>query len=337
MLQLLTVALATWAVGSLYTLRINPELAFYRHGYSVKLQWAEHLSQNYSNKMVVFGGSSCATSIEPRRLLERHGIAMVNAGFAAGMGAKLLTLQSFSFLKKGDTLIVALEPDLLSADVKFEPFGVQFALATRQSKLLRNHDRVDWPAALVDLRPGGYHIFTLVGKILLRQPLYRYSNADFEPTGWQKVEIRRDLGTPSISNVHLSTAGKEWLLMIRAECARRGVRVVCAMPWHFATSENLLATQRANLRFLRDVAEVLPVLREPSLGAHSVREHFADTNLHPTPEGAALRTDELATALKAWRLWSLPEMDSHLVSIDIEQKMHDSRLKPHGAAIRRSN
>lgn len=337
MLQLLAVAVATWAAGSLYTLRINPEVAFYRHGYSLKLRWAEHLSQNYSNKMVVFGGSSCATSVEPRRLLDRHGIAMVNAGFAAGMGAKFLTLQAFSLLHKGDTLIVALEPDLLSGDVEFEPFGVQFALATGQSELLRNPVQINWPAALADLRPGGYHVFTLIGKILLRQPLYRYSNSDFEPIGWQKVEIRRDLGAPSISHVRLSPAGKEWLRMIREECTRRGVRVACAMPWHFSTSDNLLATQRANLRFLREVADVLPVLREPSLGAHSVREHFADTNLHPTAEGAALRTDELATALKDWRLWSLPEMDAHLASMDIEQKTLDSRLKQHDAETRRSN
>lgn len=315
-LQLLAVAVATWAVGAAYTLRVNPEIAFFRRAHELKQQWSADLSREHTNKTVVFGGSSCLTSIAPERLIKRHGLAVANEGLGAGMGARVLTRYALDSLRAGDRLIMALEPDLLSSAVDLDPLGVQFALATGQPALLRGTSGVNWPSALVDLRPGGYHVFTLIGKILLRQPLYRYAPAEIEAGGWHNVAARRDLGTPAVPSVRLSNAGREWLRKIRDECARRQVRVAVTMPWHFCVPENLRATQRANLRFLRDVAEVLPVLREPSLGAHAVREHFADTNMHPTADAAALRTDEFAAALKAWRVWTVAEMDAQLAALE---------------------
>lgn len=315
-LQLLAVAFATWALGAAYTLRVNPEIAFFRRADELKQQWSADLSREHTNKTVVFGGSSCLTSIMPERLLERHGLAVANEGLGAAMGARVLTRYAFDSLQTGDTLIVALEPDLLSGAVELEPLGVQFAFATGQPALLRGTSGVNWPSALVDLRPGGYHVFTLIGKILLRQPLYRYAPTEIEAGGWHHVAARRDLGTPGVPSVKLSAAGREWLRMIRDECARRQVRVAVTMPWHFCVPENLRATRRANLRFLREVAEVLPVLREPSLGAHAVREHFADTNMHPTADAAALRTDEFAAALKAWSVWTVAEMDAHMAALE---------------------
>ena len=315
-LQLLAVALATWTVGAVYTLRVNPEVAFFQRAHELKNQWAVELAREHTNKTVVFGGSSCLTSIVPERLRDRHGLAVSNEGLGAAMGARVLTRYAFDSLQTGDTLIVALEPDLLSGAVDLEPLGVQFAFATGQTALLRGDSGVNWPAAFVDLRPGGYHVFTLMGKLVLRQPLYRYAQTELETGGWHNVSARRDLGTSGIPNVKLSSQGRDWLRMIRDECARRQVRVAVTMPWHFCVPEHLRATQRANLRFLREVAEVLPVLREPSLGAHAVREHFADTNMHPTADAAALRTDEFAAALNAWNVWSIPEMDAQLAKLE---------------------
>lgn len=315
-LQLLAVAFVTWAVGAAYTLRVNPEIAFFRRAHELKNRWGIDLSREHTNKTVVFGGSSCLTSIMPERLKQRHGLAVANEGLGAAMGARVLTRYAFDSAQAGDTLIVALEPDLLSAAVELEPLGVQFAFATGQPALLRETSGMNWPSALADLRPGGYHVFTLIGKILLRQPLYRYAQPELEEGGWHNVAARRDLGVPGVPSVRLSSAGREWLRVIRDECARRQVRVAVTMPWHFCVPENLRATRRANLRFLRDVAEVLPVLHEPSLGAHAFREHFADTNMHPTADAAALRTDEFAAAVKVWRTWSSTEMDAELASLE---------------------
>jgi len=248
-------------------------------------------------------------------MLERHKLPVLNLGFAAGMGANVLTRYALETLQPGDTLVVALELGLLSGPVELEPLGVQFLLASGHSELLRDNGQIPWATALLDLRPGGYHVFTLLGKVLLGQPLYRYAPAEFETGGWHKVAARRDLGVPVVTTNKLSSAGRAWLVKIRDECLRRNVRVACTIPWQFCMPEDLGALQRQNLQFLREMSAVLPVLREPSLGTHAVREHFADTDMHPTAEAAGLRTDELAAAIKSWTPWTDAEIQARLGTV----------------------
>ncbi len=313
--QLLLVAVATWAAGAAYTLRWNPEIAFFRRGDAVKHQWAEQLKTTHTNKIVIFGGSSCATSVDPLRMLERHQLPVLNLGFVAGIGADVLTRYAFENLQPGDTLIVALEQGLLSGSVELEPLGVQFLLASGHGELLRDDGDIPWTSALLDLRPGGYHVFTLLGKVLMGQPLYRYGPVEIETGGWHKVAARREFGVPLVQTNKLSAAGRGWLIRIRDECLQRNVRVACTIPWQFCLPENGAAVQSQNLQFLREMSAVLPVLREPSIGVHAVRGHFADTDLHPTAEAAALRTDELAATIKSWTTWTDAEIQSRLDTV----------------------
>ncbi len=312
--QLAAVALGAWAIGAAYSLRGNPEIAFFRREHALKREWAASALSAYTNKVVVCGGSSCATSLDPGRLLSVHGLPVENAGLGAIMGARLLTRYGLDLVRTGDTLIVALEPDLLAGPIELEPLGVQFALAVGRPGWLRGAHGVNWPSALLDLRPGGQHTFALLGKILLRQPLYRYAISELQPGGWHRVAARRDLGTPAVPAMPLSSQGRALLQSIRDECQRRQVRVACVVPWQFCLPENERALRHATLGFLRQVADVLPVLQEPSMGTHAVRDHFADTVFHLRPEIAAQRTDEFAEALKAWRLWSVAAMDVQLAA-----------------------
>ena len=312
--RLLGVALAAWVVGAIYTLRVNPEIAFFRRGHAVKQSWAKTLEPQPPPKIVVFGGSSCATSVDGERLLREHGLPVLNLGLGAGMGAKVLTRYALPVLRPGDTLIMAMESDLMTGPLTIPTLGVQFSLATGQWNLLRDPDRVDWSTSLLSLRPGGYHGFTLLGKILLRQPLYRYSPDEFHASGWHEVVVKRPIPDPVASASRLSEDMKVWLIFIRDFCAQRGVRVAYTLPWGYCPPEQLAAYHRDNARFLQQVAEFLPVLKEPSLGAHSVREHYADTSLHLTATGAALRTDELARQIKAWSTWSPAELAQRIAS-----------------------
>ncbi len=308
--RLLAVALTTWGVGAFYTLRVNPEIAFLHHGDAVKRAWAQKLERDYKSKIVIFGGSSCATSINGERMLERNSLPLVNLGLNAGMGAKILTRYALHSLRTGDTLIMAMEPDLLTVPLNLEPLGVQFSLATGNAELLRNHGRISWPSALLDLRPGGYHTFTLLGKIAFRQPLYRYEPREFHASGWQEVIVKREFPLPPAANLTLSKDAKELLTFIRTFCAQRGVRVAYSLPWGYRPPANRAPQQLENLNFLYQVSEFLPVLRQPSLGVHTVRDHFADTPWHLTTEGAALRTDELAGQIKVWETWSRAELQN---------------------------
>ena len=123
---LLIAALATWGMSVLYTLRWNPELRFLKAIAIKKESWARQLSTNGQPKTLIFGGSSCAFSINGERMLARHGIPMVNFGLAAGHGPKVLTEEALSHLSRGDTLLIALEPALVTETLEPTPLGIQY-------------------------------------------------------------------------------------------------------------------------------------------------------------------------------------------------------------------
>jgi len=317
--RLLVVAIVTWIGGALYTLRINPEIAFFRRCVAVKQLWAEKLDVEYPNKIVFCGGSSCNTSVDGERLLNRYGLPALNMGLGAGMGAEVLTHYAQTAVRTGDTLIVGLETDLLSGPVRIESLGAQFGFSIGKPSLLRDPHRVDWPSVLLDLRPGGYHTFTLIAKVALRRPLYPYFVSELHPSGWHEVGERIIVKSVKTAPTKLSKEGRAWLIGLHDWCDRRNVRVAYALPWGYCSPENLARFQGCNLQFLRDVAATMPVLKDPHLGADTNREHFANTPFHPTAEGAALRTDELAREIKSWTLWTPDELNERLKAIALAE------------------
>ncbi|MFM1769921.1 MAG: hypothetical protein RJA22_2450 [Verrucomicrobiota bacterium] len=304
MLRLLAVAALTLAAGAVYSLRVNPEVAFFRAGDATKQAWHRRLREAHTNVVVIFGGSSCGTSIDARGLLDRHGLPVLNAGLGAGMGARILTRYALASVRPGDTLLVALEPELLTGSIDHEPLGVQFALAAGHGSLLGREPLSRWPGLALNLRPGGAHVFAMLGKLLTGQPLYRYARAEWREGGHHEVAARRPIADPSLEPWHLSADGRRALADLRDEARARGVRVAYVLPWQYCPPVRTPEHRRRNLAFLREVVEILPALREPSAGSHSVAGDFADTNMHPTPEAARRRSDELAASLRDWSLWT---------------------------------
>jgi hypothetical protein len=312
--RLLGVAVATWAVGALYTVRANPELVFFRRCATVKQLWAQKLDLEFTNKVVFCGGSSCTTSVDGERMLSQHRLPALNMGLGAGMGAEVLTHYAQTSVRTGDTLVVALEPDLLAGPLRIESLGAQFGLSIGEPSLLRDPHRVDWLSALLDLRPGGYHTFTLVTKVLLRRPLFSYFTSEIHPSGWHEVGSRRTVKSLKEAP-KLSKEGRSWLVGLREWCDQRKVRVAYALPWGYCSPQDLKRFQGSNLRFLYEVAATMPVLKDPQLGTDTNLEHFADTPFHPTAQGAALRTDELAREIRPWATWTRDELAERLKAI----------------------
>ena len=305
---MLAAAAVTLAVSVAYTIFLNPEIRLYRHAANVKERWMKRLDEHSGNKYIIFGGSSCATSVMGQRLLDQHGLLVANLGFNAGMGATLLTRYALKHAHTGDTLIMAIEPALLNGSSSIPSLGKQFALATGNSDLLECSTLDEHLSALWALRPGGYHFFTLLGKVFTRQPLYRYGPGDFDVSGYQQVRIRRDFeGLPG-AGPQLSSSARDLLSPLRSTCQNRGIRLVYALPWFYAPAEALEKFQSGNVDFLLQIAEFMPVLADEKFGVHSIREDFADTPLHLTPEGAALRTDALARQLKEGKTWSVADL-----------------------------
>jgi hypothetical protein len=148
----------------------------------------------------------------------------------------------------------------------------------------------------------------MLGKWIGGQPAFRYPPSEWQPDGRHEVAARRPIPDPVPAPVRLSPAGRAALAALRDDCAARGVRVAYVLRWQYCPPALRADVTRQHLRFLQEVAEYIPVLREPSLGAHPVRDHFADMGLHPTAAGAALRSDELAASLSAWRVWTRADL-----------------------------
>lgn len=299
-LVFLCVALAAWALGAYYTLHLNPELAFFRQGAEVKSRWCADLEVRYPHKIIVFGGSSCTTTIRAERLTHRHELPTANMGLGAGMGAPVLTAYALHYARPGDVLVMAMEPALLEGDLAAPQLGVQFSLMRDHPEWFRGFPAPEGWHAWLELKPGGYHFFTLLGKIAGGRKLYRYSPEEFHRDGWQAVEARRSMPPNLPSPPKLGDAGRRLLESFAALCHKREMPCAFVLPWHYAPPDHADAARRANRNFLAEVSEILPVLEDGTTGIWTEAGDFADTPFHLVPAAANLRTDRLAEAIRPW-------------------------------------
>jgi hypothetical protein len=160
------------------------------------------------------------------------------------------------------------------------------------------------PAAL---RPGGYHVFTMLGKIARRQPIYRYKPTDFQEDGRQRTTVRIIPESPGDPG-HVSAPGKKFLESLAKYCSETGIRVAYALPWRFASASDVARSQKVNRRFLVEVNEFLPVLKDETWGVYADASQYADTCWHLDGEGALHRTTVLARAVKDWRVYRVSEL-----------------------------
>jgi hypothetical protein len=158
------------------------------------------------------------------------------------------------------------------------------------------------------LRPGGYHAFTMLGKIAVGRPLYRYQLSDYRASGWAQTEERRAITGQMASGDALSGDAILLLRRLRDWCQEHGVRSAYSMPWAWTAPAAQRDCRRRNIHFLVQMATILPVLKDPRLGADPDQDDFADANWHLTASAAQLRTDELAQQILTWNVWTVEEL-----------------------------
>ena len=145
---------------------------------------------------------------------------------------------------------------------------------------------------------------TMLGKLLLNQPLYRYSITDSRPGGLQVTSERRPFTlsmklSDNPQRISLSSSGRKLLKTISDEAARRGLKVVYVLPWAYWPENTADRRRSANSTLLQQISEFMPVLREPNLGVHSAAQDFADSGQHLTAEAAAERSRIFSKTLQA--------------------------------------
>jgi len=309
---LLAAVAVTWGLCVLFSLQLNPYIHLYVQGAALKDQWADKMAGEHRAKILIYGGSSCAFSIDGERMLNRYNLPTVNYGLAAGFGPVVLTECVLRQCRPGDTLIVALEPELLIKPMGGETDGIQFSFAMHHPEWVTRPvlavAPISWFAALTGLRPGGAVTFTYLGKFMSGQPMTRYHLTDFHPSGWQQTPVRLKVVGPMEHDPLLSTNACKLLRNLRAWCDRQHVRLAYSLPWSYTPPEKEHDFKLSNVDFLLQINQFVPVLKDPYLGANTNSDLYADTPWHLTPAGSMIRTDGLAEAIQNWELWTPAEL-----------------------------
>lgn len=313
-LQLLAAAFVTWGLCVLYSVYLNPEVRFYTGLAEIQDRWAARMESEHTNKVVVFGGSSCLFSVDGEQLLHEFGLPTVNRGLAAGMGFKVTTLHALHDLKRGDTAIIAFEPALFTRPFEPSALSVQFSYARSHPEWATSDvlalPPMDAGTSLLALRPGSYHLVTLLGKLAMNKPMYRYDARDAHASGWLVTDLRASLKGPPGHGDQLATELQEFLPAFRDWGATHGVRIAYSLPWSYCPAPEKTLFQQRNAQFLSQVAEFIPVLKDEHLGAITNADYFADTIWHLTETASRQRTAELGRSLKAWDVWKVEELQA---------------------------
>ena len=301
---------AAYATAFWLAVPANPELKFWR---VVDLQRDEGMAgireARPGQPMVLFtGGSSCAFSIDPLIIEQACGVPAYNLGMPVAAGAKFILHQALEKALPGDTLVVCLEPDLLTFPEKFNPSTLSFGLATLagEPSAAVGGTSFDRNLTLRDClnlsRPGPTHLATLIAKTASGKESYRYVSEDLRYRG--RIETPdRDPDLPRIgrkSADQLLPAARELLATFREAAANKGVRLAYSMPWVLTAPDAAETNRATNRRILDAVDPVLPVLDDGQLGVSTDPAHFSDSGLHLSAEGSRLRSAALARSLDPW-------------------------------------
>ena len=115
-LLLLAVALLAIAMGSLYSLKLDPEISYWAAATERKLGWVEVMRRKHGYVIGVVGGSTTTFGIDAEHTHQEYGLPVANMGLYAAMGPDACVGLGFAALKRGDSLIRSLEPSMLTKD-----------------------------------------------------------------------------------------------------------------------------------------------------------------------------------------------------------------------------
>lgn len=305
-LLLIFVAISTWIIGALYTWFLDPEMKFWTQAAMQKLDWVEKMRDKHGYVIGVVGGSTTMFGIDPEYIEREHGLPVANLGMHVGMGPAALIGIGLCSLREGDTLILSLEPGILTEEyAETSKLGSKLSLILGKPEMLTLGEHGgNLPAiqSLGDLSTGGYHVMTMLGKLIMRMPPYRYNIENLRPGGLQTTEERRDFTTTTdFSNPsemkHISRQGVEILEASVSAANGRGINVVYALPWSYWPTETAKEKRAANASFLASVEQHIPVLLESAMGVHTELKDFSDSGQHLTTQAVAMRSTSFALSL----------------------------------------
>lgn len=248
-------------------------------------------------------------------MLEKHGLPTANFGLHAGFGSHLLIESALGEVRPGDTFIIAVEPPLLTKPYEMSSFACKLAYATgNPCWAYKPWEKPFLPflGSLIRCNTGWKWLMLFPN--VRRKALEENHSSQFQmdSSGWQTIEFHPSEFSPiPVYPGHLSDDNRKLLEWIRRWCDSNNIRVAYSLPWMFENEGPRAAQFRNNnASLLKEIASIIPVLKDPRLGICPQRQSFSNTLFHLNAEAAALRTDELARQIQGWEVWSHGELDS---------------------------
>lgn len=299
------VALLMWILATLFSLKADPEVVFWRQVIGQKLAAADSLRERDEKLPTIYvgGGSSCSFSIHPDILTEETGFPAVNLGGSAGMGYRYLIDLATSRAEKGDIVILQLEPEILQIDGSApQPLAVKMELVgpTRGAFEGELYERpvLDRVAAL---RPGAQFLGTLAAKVVRGGPLYRYRLEDIQANGvlgMVTTEPNGDReGLQSMAGWLENEVVQDDLKRVAEYGRKMGIKIYYTLPWEVFRPEVVDAQRLEHAKALKFMEDFLPVIRDTTMGATAENDWFLDTGYHMRREPGRERTRVLGQAL----------------------------------------
>jgi hypothetical protein len=273
-----------------------------------KLDWVEKMRGKHGYVIAVVGGSTTTFGIDAEYIEREHGLPVANLGLHVGMGPEALVGFGLSSLHEGDTLVLSLEPSILTEDYpENSKLGTKLSLMLTKPEMLKWHEQsyvLPSVEAIAMVPPGGYHLMTMLGKLVMGKPLYRYSIENLQPGGLQVTEERRNFAAQmDVSNPggtkSISDHGVELLRAAVSAAEERGIKLVYALPWSYWPAETADERRVSNELLTNEIAEIVPVLYERSRGVHSKLADFSDSGQHLSADASITRSASLAHSIDA--------------------------------------
>ncbi len=305
-LLLVGCAILAWLLGAAYTWFLDPEMKFWTAAARQKLDWVEKMREKHGYVIGVVGGSTTTFGIDAEYIEREHGLPVANLGLHVGMGPDALVGFGLSSLREGDTLILSLEPGILTNEQsETSKLGSKLSLILGIPEMLTLRKEIkaaQTAKAMASTPPGGYHVMTMLGKLVTGKPLYRYSLDNLRPGGLQVTEERSyfaeamDFVSPNEIKP-ISMAGMKLLRTIRLAANEKGINVAFSLPWSYWPEDTASQKRAANQSLLGLVEDHVPVLIDSYMGVHTELNDFSDSGQHLTKESAARRSAVLATSI----------------------------------------
>ncbi len=308
-LLLLASAFVAWLSGALYTWFVDPEMKFWTAAVRQKLDWVEKVRERHGYVIGVVGGSTTTFGIDAEYIEREHGLPVANLGLHVGMGPEACIGLGLSALRRGDTLVLSLEPGAFA-----EEFAETSTLGSKLSLFLGRPEIIAWAGKAPELEfikgltimpPGGYHGMTMLGKLAMGLPPYRYSIENLRPGGLQVTEERRDFAAgmdfSSPEKVQpISERGVQLLRDAQSTADEKGINLLYILPWSYWPNQSAPQRRAANAALFKALSQHVRVLIEPAMGTHSETKDFADSGQHLTAEAATARSAILAETLNTY-------------------------------------